>query len=117
MYSVLTLLLSGVLIGIGYGSLFPCFQALAIQSAQKHRSGHATSTFFILFDSGMALGAFVLGSVLAQWGYFTLYMLGGIIIILTIFVYWRIIGSKREVSFSKSLYSQRQQQRIDQSHH
>ncbi len=117
MNSVLTLLLSGVLVGIGYGSLFPCFQALAIQSAEKHRSGHATSTFFILFDSGIALGAFVLGSVLTQWGYFTLYMLGAIIIILTIFVYWKIIGSKREVSFSKSLYSQRQQQRIDQSHH
>ena len=48
MNSVLTLLISGVLIGIGYGSLFPCFQALAIQSAQKHRSGHATSTFFHL---------------------------------------------------------------------
>ena len=35
---------------------------------QKHRSGHATSTFFILFDSGMALGAFVLGSVLGTMG-------------------------------------------------
>ena len=48
MHSVLTLLIAGVLIGIGYGSLFPCFQALAIQSAEKHRSGHATSTFFII---------------------------------------------------------------------
>ena len=35
MNSVLTLLISGTLIGIGYGSLFPCFQALAIQSAKN----------------------------------------------------------------------------------
>lgn len=45
MHTVSTLLIAGILIGIGYGSVVPCLQALAIQSAQKHRSGHATSTF------------------------------------------------------------------------
>ena len=110
MSSVITLLIAGGLIGIGYGSLFPCFQALAIQSAPKHRSGHATSTFFILFDSGMAIGAFVLGIVSAQWGFSTLYLLCGIVTILTILVYWTIVGRKKEnkeVVYSKSVSSQR----------
>ena len=110
MSSVITLLIAGGLIGIGYGSLFPCFQALAIQSAPKHRSGHATSTFFIFFDSGMAIGAFVLGIVSAQWGFSTLYLLCGIVTILTILVYWTIVGRKKEnkeVVYSKSVSSQR----------
>ena len=105
---VITLLIAGGLIGIGYGSLFPCFQALAIQSAPKHRSGHATSTFFILFDSGMAIGAFVLGIVSAQWGFSTLYLLCGIVTILTILVYWTVVGRKKEnkeVVYSKSVSS------------
>ena len=75
---------------------------------QKHRSGHATSTFFILFDSGMAIGAFVLGIVSAQWGYSALYMLCGIITILTILVYRRVASEKKEVMYSESVYSQRQ---------
>ena len=108
MHSVSTLLIAGALIGIGYGSLFPCFQAMAIQSTQKHRSGHATSTFFILFDSGMAIGALVLGIVSAQWGYSALYMVCGVITILTILVYRRVASAKKEVMYSEAVYSQRQ---------
>ena len=108
MHSVLTLLIAGALIGIGYGTLFPCFQAIAIQSTQKHRSGHATSTFFILFDSGMAIGALVLGIVSAQWGYSALYMVCGVITILTILVYRRVASAKKEVMYSEAVYSQRQ---------
>ncbi|WP_338448768.1 MFS transporter [Niallia oryzisoli] len=94
-HSVTTLIISGVLIGVGYGSIVPCFQALAIQSAPKHRSGHATSTFFTLFDSGMALGAFVLGGVSAQSGYSALYILCGVIIIFTIPAYWRLTSANK----------------------
>jgi MFS family permease len=110
MSSVITLLIAGGLIGIGYGSLFPCFQALAIQSAPKHRNGHVTSAFLILFDSGMAIGAFELGIVSAQWGLSTLYLLCGVVTILTIIVYWRIVGGNKEskeVIYSKSVSSQR----------
>lgn len=106
MHSVSTLLISGALIGIGYGSIVPCFQAIAIQSAEKHRSGHATSTFFTLFDSGMAIGAFVLGIVSAQLGYSALYILCGIIIILAIPVYGKLVTGKREVPYSKSVVSE-----------
>lgn len=94
MHTVLVLLIAAVFIGIGYGSLIPCFQAYAIQSAEKHRSSHATSTFFTLFDLGMATGAFVLGIVSAQWGYSALYIVCGIIVVLTIPVYRLIINKK-----------------------
>ncbi|SOC25221.1 predicted MFS family arabinose efflux permease [Ureibacillus xyleni] len=103
MHTVSTLLIAGVLIGIGYGSVVPCLQALAIQSAPKHRSGHATSTFFTIFDSGIAIGAFVLGIVSAKWSYSLLYIVCGVIIFFTIPVYWRLIGGKKGIRYSESV--------------
>ena len=99
MHSVTTLLVAGGLVGVGYGSIVPCFQTLAIQAAQKHRSGHATSTFFTLFDSGMAIGAFVLGIVSAHWGYSALYIICGLVIILTIPVYLRLERKNKKGSY------------------
>lgn len=103
MNTVATLLIAAVLIGIGYGSIVPCFYAFAIQSAEKHRSGHATSTLFTLFDFGMATGAFVLGIVSVQWGYSALYIVCGVIIILTIVVYWRLINGKKGVQYREPI--------------
>lgn len=65
--------LSAVFIGIGYGSLFPCLQTLAIQAVEKQRMGHAISTFFTLFDLGLAVGSVMMGIFIAHWGYQTTY--------------------------------------------
>ena len=86
--------LSAVFIGMGYGSLFPCFQTLAIQSAPKQRMGHAVSTFFTLFDSGMAIGSVLLGMVIAQYGFQKTYLLCAVIVMLTLYVYIRLITSR-----------------------
>ncbi len=79
--------LSAVFIGIGYGSLFPCFQTVAIQSVPKERMGHAIATFFTLFDFGMAMGSVIIGVLIAQFGYSPTYLLCALIIVLTLFFY------------------------------
>ena len=79
--------LSAVFIGIGYGSLFPCFQTVAIQSVPKERMGHAIATFFTLFDFGMAMGSVVIGILIAQFGYSPTYLLCALITVLTLFLY------------------------------
>lgn len=79
--------LSAVFIGIGYGSLFPCFQTLAIQSVPKERMGHAVSTFFTLFDLGMALGSVLLGLLIAKMGFQVMYALCALLVVLTIILY------------------------------
>ncbi|KGP92172.1 MFS transporter [Pontibacillus chungwhensis BH030062] len=81
------LLLSATLIGLGYGSLVPCFQTLAIQSADHHRSGHATATFFTLFDIGIATGSYVLGIVVALVGYQPLYFIMGSFVFIVMYLY------------------------------
>lgn len=94
MDSISSMLIAGVFIGIGYGSIIPCFQTLAIQLSERHRSGHATSTFYTIFDTGMASGAFILGLVSSIWGYTTLYILCGAIVVLTILIYSVLVSRK-----------------------
>lgn len=87
--------LSAVFIGIGYGSLFPCLQTLAIQSVDKQRMGHAISTFFTLFDLGLAMGSVVMGILIAYWGFETTYVLSAVLVIVTILVYRQYVAKKQ----------------------
>lgn len=64
--STLLLLIAAAFIGLGYGTLLPGLQTLAIQSTDEDRSAYAMSTFYIFFDIGIATGAFVWGIVSVQ---------------------------------------------------
>ena len=86
--------LSAIFIGIGYGSLFPCLQTLAIQSVEKQRMGHAISTFFTLFDLGLAVGSIVMGLLIAQWGFEQTYIFCAVLIMLTLWVYRQYVAKK-----------------------
>lgn len=86
--------LSAVFIGIGYGSLFPCLQTLAIQSVEKQRMGHAISTFFTLFDIGLATGSIIMGLFIAQWGYEATFLFCACIVMLTLLVYRYYVANK-----------------------
>ncbi|WP_298146707.1 MFS transporter [uncultured Acinetobacter sp.] len=89
-----TLWLSAVFIGIGYGSLFPCMQTLAIQSVEKQRMGHAISTFFTLFDVGLALGSFIMGYCIAYLDYSWTYLLCAVIVVVTLGLYRSTVAPK-----------------------
>lgn len=82
-----TLWLSAVFIGIGYGTLFPCLQTVAIQTVPKMRMGHAISTFFTLFDIGLALGSVIMGIFISCMGFQNTFLLCSVIIVLTLLVY------------------------------
>lgn len=89
-----TLWLSAVFVGIGYGSLFPCLQTLAIQSVDKQRMGHAISTFFTLFDLGLAVGSVVMGLLIAYWGFEAMYVSSAALVIVTILVYRQYVAKR-----------------------
>lgn len=78
---------AAALIGAGYGSLFPVFQTMAIQTVEKNRIGYAVSTFFTLFDLGMAIGSVLVGLIIAQIGYEKTYQLCAWVTIMTLFLY------------------------------
>src|SRR5690606_1248008 len=50
-------LVAAGVIGLGSGSLLPSFQTMCIQAGGPGRSGHATATFYIFWDIGIATGS------------------------------------------------------------
>ncbi|WEZ64677.1 MFS transporter [Bacillus subtilis] len=86
-HSGLMLLLSGAVIGLGYGSIVPCMQTLAIQNSPAHRSGFATATFFTFFDSGIAVGSYVFGLFVASAGFSAIYLTAGLFVLIALLLY------------------------------
>lgn len=86
--------LSAVLIGIGYGTLFPCLQTVAIQSVPRQRIGHAISTYFTLFDLGLAVGSVIMGVLIAYWGYAVTYLFCAMMTLVTLMVYRVKVAAK-----------------------
>lgn len=85
--SALLLLVSAAFIGLGYGTLIPGFQTLAIQSTEVHRSSYAMSTFYIFFDIGIAAGAYVWGLVVMGVGFHSMYMITAACIVVIAIVF------------------------------
>ncbi|VUS39706.1 MFS transporter [Klebsiella spallanzanii] len=77
-----TMVLSGALIGIGYGSVTPIFQTQIISSVEPHKIGVANSLFFNAMDAGLALGAFVMGLMVDGVGYRSIYLMGAVLVVL-----------------------------------
>ena len=99
------LLISGALIGIGYGTFQSSTQAIVVNKAPHHRIGLATSTYFSFYDLGIGVGPFLLGLVIPFLGYRGLFLSMAIIAFLSIVVYYFIHGkhvSKRKVTHAES---------------
>ena len=61
--------LAGALGGLGIGSAMGTFQALAVAPVPPQRRGVATSTYFVFFDLGIAIGSFAAGIIAGVVGY------------------------------------------------
>src|SRR5699024_2709397 len=80
--SVALFLIAAGIIGLGYGTVLPGFQALVVQKAGPKRTSQAMSTLFTLYDSGIALGAFSWGLISAAYGFTTMYVISAIVVAL-----------------------------------
>ncbi len=81
-------LFSGLIMGIGYGALFSCFQALTVKLSPIHRRGIATATFLLFFDSGYGLGSYFMGLIASFVNYSMMYAVAGIITLLSVILYY-----------------------------
>ncbi|MBZ5199713.1 MFS transporter [Planomicrobium chinense] len=87
--TTLPFLLSGFLIGLGFGNMQSTSQAVAIKLTPPHRMGLATSTFFIFMDAGLGFGPYLLGFIIVMTGYSTMYaILGGVVAAVSILYYF-----------------------------
>ncbi|MCF7624761.1 MULTISPECIES: MFS transporter [Bacillaceae] len=93
-----TLLAAGFLIGLGFGNMQSSSQAIAVKLTPPHRMGMATSTFFIMLDAGLGFGPYILGFIIPVTGYSTLYVILGVVVILTSVLYYFLHGKKERTA-------------------
>ena len=93
-----TLLLSGFLIGLGFGNIQSCSQALAVKLTPPHRLGLATSTYFIALDAGLGFGPYLLGFIIPLIGYSSLYGILGVVVLASTVLYFILYGRKLRVT-------------------
>ncbi|MBN2744150.1 MAG: MFS transporter [Marinilabiliaceae bacterium] len=55
--------ISALIIGVGYGVVFPAFQTGFVNMASHHERGTANSTFLTAFDIGVGLGMLLAGKI------------------------------------------------------
>ena len=89
------LLLAGALIGLGFGTMNSCCQAIAIKESPQHRVGLATSTFYVFMDSGVGIGPFLLGFIIPIVGFRGLYLTLAVVVFASIFLYYVLHGKKK----------------------
>ena len=90
----LTFLLAGAFIGLGYGTITPSLQTVAIKNADPSRRGLATSTFFTFLDAGIGLGSYVLGIIAVHSSLSSLYFLLTFVILFALIAYHLLHGLK-----------------------
>jgi MFS family permease len=90
----ITLLLSAVIMGLGYGNFLSCGQAISVMSASPHRFGLATATYYMFLDVGFGIGPYLFGSLVPFTGYRGLYMVMALIILSTIVLYYFLVRKR-----------------------
>lgn len=86
------ILLSGSLVGIGYGSLISTAQTVCVKYAPKHRIALATSAHFTGMDIGVFLGPLIIGNILKLVGFRGVYLLMSALVFISFFLYHLIHG-------------------------
>jgi MFS family permease len=99
-HNSITLLLSGILIGLGFGNMQSCTQAIAVKLTPPHRMGLATSTFFIFLDAGLGFGPYLLGFIIPFTSYSTLYAILGVVVLASTILYFLLHGKKERASIN-----------------
>src|SRR4030095_1747696 len=73
-----SLVLAGVLCGIGHGFTFPILFGLVVSRTPEENRGSTLALFTALFDLGVLIGGPSFGLVIERFGFAAMYGLGGI---------------------------------------
>lgn len=88
-HALVSFILAGTLVGVGYGFSMPTLQAFAVRNAPVGRRGAATGTYYVSFDLGIGLGAVVWGFVASASGYQIMYFTTLIPLALAVAIYYK----------------------------
>src|SRR5699024_4908482 len=89
------IVLAGVLIVLGFGSLMPCLQAITVKSVPMNRVPVATASFFLLLDAGSGVGPVILGALYPLTGGSGMFLVCAGLVVAAIGVYIGVHGHRR----------------------
>jgi len=92
-------IVSALLAGFSFGAVQPSLQTMAMHAVKPERRGAASSTFFIAFDFGIALGGFLAGLLVKSWGYDTMFIVIAMMCVLSTIFYF-FFGRNHASSFN-----------------
>ena len=92
-------LLSAVLLGYSFGAIQPSLQTMAMHAVAPERRGAASSTFFVAFDFGIALGGFLAGVLVKCLDYDAMFLWMIVPCVLSLGYYY-IFGRRHASSFN-----------------
>lgn len=81
--------LSALILGIGFGTMFPAFNSLFVNLAPHNKRGTATSTYLTAWDLGIGIGL-TAGGYLAQYTSFSItYLFGACLAVVSTVYFYR----------------------------
>ena len=93
-FNASSLLVSGAILGLGYGAVTPVIQTQTINAVPPQRVVAANSLYFNSLDCGMALGSYLWGVLAIFTTYRNIYLLGMVLVIFAGIQYYVLIRKK-----------------------
>lgn len=95
-------LLSAGMIGLGWGTIFPILQTIAIQDVPPQKRGLATATFLSTYDTGVGFGSFIVGLIVAKMSFSTFYVLSSFYLLIGVLLYYVLYSRKEQNAKDKA---------------
>lgn len=92
-------ILSALLLGYSFGAIQPSLQTMAMHAVAPERRGAASSTFFVAFDLGIALGGFLAGVLIDRFGYDRMFLIIALSSVISL-IYYHIFGRRHASSLN-----------------
>lgn len=92
-------ILSALLLGYSFGAVQPSLQTMAMHAVEPERRGAASSTFFVAFDFGIAIGGFLAGVLVKHFGYDAMFLVIAFSCVLSL-AYYYVFGRRHASSFN-----------------
>ena len=83
---------AGAMTGLGYGTLMPAAQAIAVNAVPAHKLGTGISTLLLLMDVGVGLGPVILGLLLSAAGFGAMYTVLAVLVVVAALLYHAVHG-------------------------
>ncbi|MFD5867778.1 MFS transporter [Corynebacterium sp. NPDC060344] len=88
---------AGALTGLGYGTLMPAAQTIAVRVVPRDKLGTGISTLLLLLDVGVGIGPVVLGVVATSVGFGAMYAVLAVIVALAA-VFYHVVHGRRDIA-------------------